>query len=190
MIRDVFASTKSGTVVLSIAPLLSLSKDQTTKLEMKAQTSKLVSIHLDEYRSKEEVNAIVASVARVPQSTASLILFASPQVLGNKYRGLLRMLIEKKMLSMVCVDEVHLFVQFGLRFRAEFLHLKRLLFLPMVVSNNQSITVTQAPILFMTATADLVMLRQLERITGYRFQESNIFWQKKQKQKQNVCWWL
>ena len=40
MIRDVFASTKSGTVVLSIAPLLSLSKDQTTKLEMKARTSK------------------------------------------------------------------------------------------------------------------------------------------------------
>jgi superfamily II DNA helicase RecQ len=122
MIWDVFTSTKSVTVVLSIASLLSLSKDQTTKLEMKARTSKLVSIHLDEYRSKEEVNAIVASVALVPQSTASLILFASPQVLENKYRGLLRMLIQKKMLSMVCVDEVHLFVQFGLRFRAEFLH--------------------------------------------------------------------
>jgi hypothetical protein len=67
-----------------LVALLSLSKDQTTKLEMKAPTSKLVSIHLDEYLSKEEVNAIVASVARVPQSTASLILFASPQVLGNK----------------------------------------------------------------------------------------------------------
>ena len=86
------------------------------------------------------------------------------------------MLIQKKMLSMVCVDKVHLFVQFGLQFHAEIFYLKRLLFSPMVVANNQSFTITQAPILFMNATADLVMLRQLECITGYRFQESNIFW--------------
>ena len=41
---------------------------------------------------------------------------------------------------------------------------------------NHSPLLKLPAILFMTATADLVMLRQLERITGYRFQESNIFW--------------
>jgi superfamily II DNA helicase RecQ len=38
------------------------------------------------------------------------------------------------MLSMVFIDEVHLMVQFGLHFRAEFLHWKALLFLPLVVA--------------------------------------------------------
>jgi superfamily II DNA helicase RecQ len=48
MIWDVFASTRPGSIVLSLSPLLSLSKDQTTKLETKTRRNKLVSIHLDE----------------------------------------------------------------------------------------------------------------------------------------------
>jgi hypothetical protein len=81
---------------------------------------------------------------------------------------------------MVCIDEVHLMVQFGLRFRAEFLHLKELLFLPLLVAppNNKppDMTYTMIPVLFMTATADSIMLRQLEDITGYSFHASNLFW--------------
>jgi superfamily II DNA helicase RecQ len=44
MIRDTFSSAKPGTIVLSLAPLLSLSKDQVTKLEIKAKTPHLVSM--------------------------------------------------------------------------------------------------------------------------------------------------
>ena len=188
MIRDVFASTRPGSIVLSLAPLLSLSKDQTTKLETKARTNKLVSIHLDEYRSDCQVASVMARIPLIPQSDASLVLFASPQVLETKYRALLKMLLEERLLSMVCVDEVHLMVQFGLRFRAEFLRLKTLLFLPLAIAssstdavNNQNRetrlpTLTSVPILFMTATADHVMLQQLERITGYCFDQSNLFW--------------
>jgi superfamily II DNA helicase RecQ len=190
MIRDVFASTKPGTVILSIAPLLSLSKDQTTKLQAKTRTHKLAFIHLDEYRSTEQVAVIIDHVCLIPKSNASLLLFASPQILGTKYLGLLKILLEKKMLSMVCVDEAHLFVQFGLHFRSEFLHLKGLLFSPLIVpppasntttplNNNPKqvpTTFTAAPVLFMTATADKIMLDQLEQITGYCFSQSNLFW--------------
>ena len=90
---------------------------------------------------------------------------------------------------MVCVDEVHLMVQFGLHFRAEFLRLKTLLFLSFLAiapssannadavnkpnSANRLPTLTTFPILFMT---DHVILQQLERITGYCFDKSNLFW--------------
>jgi superfamily II DNA helicase RecQ len=112
---------------------------------------------------------------------------ASLQVLETKYRALLKMLLEERLLCMVCVDKVHLMVQFGLCFRAEFLRLKALLFSPLTIAsssdavNNQNRatrlpTLTSVPILFMTATADHVMLHQLERITGYCFDQSNLFW--------------
>jgi superfamily II DNA helicase RecQ len=78
---------------------------------------------LDEYRSPQHVAAITNRILMHPRTSASLVLFASPQILGSQYRGLLlKLLVNNNMLSMVFIDEVHLMVQFGLHFRAEFLH--------------------------------------------------------------------
>ena len=66
--------------------------------------------------------------------------------------------------------------------------MKALLFLPLVVAppkrdhgdNNNKLPdmkYTMIPVLFMTATAYSIMLRQLEEITGYySFPASNLFW--------------
>jgi hypothetical protein len=61
MIRDTFASAKLGTIDLCLAPLLSLSNDQVMKLEIKAKTPHLVSIHLDEYSSSQHFAPITNS---------------------------------------------------------------------------------------------------------------------------------
>lgn len=101
------------------------------KLQHKKVTHKLTCIHLDEYRSPQQVAIVTGLLRELPDTDGSVVLFASPQILGTTYRCLLDILIKDNILSMVCIDEIHLFVEFGHRFRAEFLHLQRLLFRPL-----------------------------------------------------------
>ena len=64
MVRDVYASAQPDTAVLSLATLLSLSKDQTTKLMHKTLTHKLSCIHLDEYRLHKQVAAVMEDLRK------------------------------------------------------------------------------------------------------------------------------
>jgi hypothetical protein len=78
-------------------------------------------------------------------------------------------------LVLVCIDEVHLFVQFGFGFA------------PSLYASNPSCLIISAaaptltkpsfrPVLFMTATCDRDLLGQLEILTGLTFLVHNIFW--------------
>ena len=109
MIRDTFASAKPGMIVLSLAPLLSLPKDQVTKLEIKPKRPTLfLFIWMNMAPPKQHVAAITNRILMHPRTSASLILFASPQILGSQYLGLFKLLLNNNMLSMVCIDELHL----------------------------------------------------------------------------------
>ena len=81
-------------------------------------------------------------------------------------------LIRKRLLVLLAIDEIHLFVQFGLYFRSEFLQLRTLLFDRVRLPNHR----TRIPVLFMTATATAPLIRHLQLITGISFGRSNIFW--------------
>lgn len=178
-----------GKAVLSLAPtLLSLSKDQTTNLEQKTLAHKLTCIHLDEYCSPPQVRVVTELLQALSDSDASVALFASLQILGITYCCLLDMFIKEGMISMVCIDEVHRFVEFGHHFHAEFLHLQHLIFRPLhhcqqppsIASCSGVDDVpparTTVPLLFMTAAVDTILLQQIENITGYVFQPANLFW--------------
>ena len=117
-------------------------------------------------------------------------MFSSPQILVDNLlvRNLSRTLSlnhddSKKIgLTLLAIDEVHLFAQLGLYSpRDEFLQLCPLLVFDKLrvestsrQSNNSYRSMV--PILFMSATVTIFMVEQLEAMTGFSLQASNIFW--------------
>ena len=68
----------------------------------------------------------------------------------------------KKLLRLFCIDEVHLFVEFGITFRKTFIGMKEAVF-DKLKSNDDDLHV---PILFMTATFNLELKALLTQLTG------------------------
>ena len=132
-VRDVHGVVNGG-VSLTITPLLSLGADQEEKMRARAKQTEgpVVPIHLDEVRSLSDQARIVEHIKTLSRdSHATVFLFSSPQAICNKkflWKELLHWLIDNNLLSMVTVDEVHLFVHFGLTFRKEFMFLTSKLF--------------------------------------------------------------
>jgi hypothetical protein len=90
-------------------------------------------------------------------------------------------LIAKRLLSMLCIDEVPLFVQFGLTFRQEFALLQPVLFKKLRAQVSPSTELsrfhTTVPVLFMMATCIQTMVVQIEKLSGLHFhRSSSIFW--------------
>ena len=58
-------------------------------------------------------------------TNASVFLYSSPECLMKEpWKSLLIKLINNGVLKLVCVDEIHLFVIFGIIFRNSFVNLK------------------------------------------------------------------
>ena len=132
MVRDTFAASSPG-VTINIAPLLSISADQHSKFMQKRRTPQVFSLHLDAYRTTSQQRDMFVLLLRVASHHGSVstivVVFSSAQALTDNpiYRTMLRSLLNMK-LVLVCIDEVHLFVQFGLWFLSEFVRLKSVLF--------------------------------------------------------------
>jgi hypothetical protein len=179
-VRDVFSVMNAG-ISLTITPLLALGADQDEKITLKAKQSSgtVASVHLDELRSKSDQQDLVDMIKALPEdSHTTVLLFSSPQAILNKsflWLELIDWLIVNERLSMLCVDEVHLFVHFGMTFRAEFKSLTPVLFSKLRVRGSN--TRSSIPILFMTATCTKSIVDTVEKIVGFMFdKDSNIFW--------------
>ena len=74
----------------------------------------------------------------------------------------------------MAVDEIQLFVHYGLSFRHQFAMLSATLFKDLKVGKTK----TKIPVLFMTATCTVQMFEQLQTLTGLTFQKDklNVFW--------------
>ena len=124
-VRDVY-SVLSGGFSLTITALLSLGADQEEKLSLRAKhtAGTVVAVHLDEVRSLADQQTLVNRLKLLPEDGhTTVVLFLSPQAILNKkflWMELIDWLIVNNRLSLVCVDEVHLFVHFGMTFRDEF----------------------------------------------------------------------
>jgi hypothetical protein len=162
-------------VTLNIAPLLSLNADQSTKLDLRRVTDKVVPIHWDQYRQAADLVALEADILSA-SSTVSIVLFSSPQLItDNPARlTLLKKLVAKGQLNCVCIDEAHLVVEFGLYFRPEFVKLKSVLFRHLLVPGTAN--ETTCPVIFMTASATKLLVNQLTQLTGFSFTPSDVFW--------------
>jgi superfamily II DNA helicase RecQ len=170
-----------GGFSLTITPLLSLGADQEEKLTSRAKqtTGRVVSVHLDEIRALSDQQELINELKLIPpDGHTTVVLFSSPQALLNKtflWKPFLSWLIENDRLSMVCVDEVHLFVHFGLTFRTEFKQLTPILFDKLKVPGSSYRTTI--PLLFMTGTCSKTIVTMIEKITGIGFDtDTNVFW--------------
>ena len=121
LVRDIHSVMFRG-VSLSIVPLLALGADQTSNVRKKSiQTSgDVLAVHLDEIHNASDKQHLINSILALPVNTRkTIMLFSSPQKIVNDkaWMGFLKKLIQNGMLRLVCVDEVHLFVHYGMSFR-------------------------------------------------------------------------
>jgi hypothetical protein len=179
-VRDV-SSILSGGFSLTITPLLSLGADQEEKITLRAKDTggTVVAVHFDEVRSVADQQSLITSLKLIPvDGHTTVIMFSSPQAILNKtflWKQFIHWLIDNDLLSLVCVDEVHLFVHFGLTFRDEFRQLTTVLFNKLKVIG--SLQRTKIPLLFMTGTCTRHIVQSIEKIVGIRFDTTaNIFW--------------
>ena len=149
-----------GGSILVIEPILSLGADQMTKIMEASQVQgPVASFHLDEIKSAAEATLVLEAVAKLETGTAfTIFIFASPQALLKKpWDGLLKDILERDVLQLLLVDEVHLFILFGATFRPEFPNLRKVLFdlvkaSDMMVDGECVKTILKVPLVLMTAT--------------------------------------
>jgi superfamily II DNA helicase RecQ len=160
---DTFAVAQGG-VTWCISPLLALAADQETKINAGSNTT-ITAIHIDAYRSPVAQKLLRDCITSLSLSSpTTTIILSSPQAImhNSNYWSILHTLIRKRLLVLLAIDEIHLFVQFGLYFRSKFLQLRTLLFNRVRLANHR----TRLPVLFMTATATAPFIRHLQLITG------------------------
>ena len=83
-----------------------------------------------------------------------------------------RLNIHKEIFNLVTVDKAHLFLQFALCFRDNFLALKSTLFKMLI---NKEVG-TLVPVLFMTVTSTKLTIDHLTLMIGLSFTAPNCFW--------------
>jgi hypothetical protein len=178
-VRDTLGHCLCG-VVLTISPLLSLSADQVNKLRSTArqQAGSFIVRNLDEVTDMADMRLLSRQLTSFSvDSTAAVYLFSSPQAITRNeiWKKMIHVLLKKRLLRLVCVDEIHLFARFGMYFRSEFLELKDVLFSKLINTHVPKFT-TIIPVLFMTATCSLEIAKQVQLLTGLSFPKENILW--------------
>ena len=87
-------------------------------------------------------------------------------------------MIKSNTIWLICVDEVHQFVSFGLSFRYEFKQVKDVLFNKVIHSKETKTekAVLKVPVLFMTATFNQELLLNLSKLTGLSVYDPTHAW--------------
>jgi hypothetical protein len=185
--RDIHICILAG-ISLTFVPLLSLGTDQSKKMKpfSRPESGFINSINLDDYKGTHAQAALVATLSEFKADTKQTFsLFSSPQTIANSeiFQRLIVVLISKRLLRLVCCDEIHLMVRFGTSgFRKEFMALRVLVFDLLRVNqyrrSKQPVRETLIPVLFMTATCSSKQVDDLESLTGLSISHdpNSIFW--------------
>ena len=159
-------------ITLIIENTLPLGADQVSKIkECGQEYGPINGFQLDLIKKKEERDVLVKFLKGLQHNTdRTIFLFASPEALQQSvWQELMQDLTRSSILRLVCIDEVHQFVDFGLTFRYKFAKLKKTLFKHIIVNEaetSQNSAKLKVPVLFMTATFNEYLLKLLEKLTG------------------------
>ena len=167
-VMQTLATIKCG-VTIVIENTLSLSADQIMKIRSASQSYGIVQgVHLDSIKRDDQREQLKMYIKNMSEST-SIILFTSPEAIVNdKSTELFDMMIQQNIIRLICIDEVHQFVSFGLSFRYDFSKLRNKLFSKIIQTDKSSDKSQElkVPVLFMTATFNSDMLNFLKKLTG------------------------
>ena len=116
-----------GGITIIIENTLSLSSDQISKIKDHNENKNIVAFQLDEIKTDQLRKSVAASITNSIQidNTLSVFIFTSPEALIQDiwFEFFKESLLSNK-IKLLCIDEVHLFVDFGLTFRKNFMFLK------------------------------------------------------------------
>lgn len=122
-------------------------------------------------------------MASIDTGIVCYILFTSPEeLIQPTWLQLFQDMMEIDMVNLFCIDEVHLFVKYGLSFRKKFSLLQNKVFSKMIDdrNNNQNEhgngTSLKVPILCMTATFNAELLELLNKMTNFTIGTQYMFW--------------
>ena len=167
-----------GGITLIIENTLALGTDQSSKIDLIAKSSSLrniKSIHLDSIKGSKMQKTISASIIHHCKSNrnTSIIIFSSPETLLKFVWTEFLIDCEKlKLLNLICIDEIHMFVEFGCTFRPSFQLLNKNIFSKFRINDSTS----TVPFLLMTATFDKQYQSILEQMIGFKIETNNTFW--------------
>jgi superfamily II DNA helicase RecQ len=181
--RDLVARALCG-VTWTFTPLLSLSADQTSKLVVlssKSDDDHFFAYHLDEM-DENEIAALQSHLMEVSVNTRNCVsVFSSPQRIKDSKaaRALYHTVVSQGLLSMICLDELHMLLLHGLQFRVIVSEVLKDIFDPLHVKNGTPRpNELKIPVLCMTATADKTMITEwMPLVTGLSILTSkNVHW--------------
>lgn len=115
-------------------------------------------------------------------STVTIFIYTSPECLMKEpWKSVVIVLINRRVLKLVCVDEIHLFVMFGLTFRKEFTLLKASFLMHLIDKKSTSNTTNgcyylKVPLLLMTATFNRKLMSLLELMIGIKILPHKYLW--------------
>jgi superfamily II DNA helicase RecQ len=176
-VREVY-SVMCACVSLTITLLLSLWADQTQKIWQNTSTKAggpLHADHLDDFLCPQAQQLLSDQLILLLINTnTTVFIFSSPQAIvkNQVWHIMVDSVMAKRLLSRVCINEVHLFVQLGLTFHQDFALLQPVLFKKLQVnqvspSAKLSSFHTTVPVLFMTATCNQTMVEQIKNYLDF-----------------------
>ena len=118
-------------VTLVIEELLAVATNQKSKVRYASNAyGPVLAYQLDSLKNPLLVNKLQSKLLALKKtSNCTLSLYSSPEYLMRQpWRTLIISLINNGVLKLVCADEIHLYVMFGLTSRKEFIMLKDLIF--------------------------------------------------------------
>ena len=172
-------------VTLIIEATLALAADQRSKVTQARNTfGPVLAYQLDSIKKPHLITKLQNKLSSLgPHSNVTLFIYSSPECLIREpWRSVFRGLINRKVLKLVCLDEVHLFVMFGVTFRKEFTLLKESFFQHIIIQPraqddpNNTGRYLKIPLLFMTATFNSSLLEMLYKMTGVMISPPNYLW--------------
>jgi len=181
-------------VTVVIEPTLDLSSDQRSKVARARNTyGPVLAYQLDSIKNPLLIKKLKKKLDELDSnSNVTIFLYTSPEcLLRDPWNAVFIGLIERKVLQLICIDEIHMFVTFGITFRKECTLLKQLFFKHLVDqystdSPSHKFTAGDAttylglylkvPLLLMTATFNPELLRLLENIIGIQVASQNYLW--------------
>ena len=164
-------------VTIVVENTLALSSDQTSKISSLVTTGSkdIKAYQLDIFKLPHELRRLVNAILKHTSLNVctSIICFTSPETLLNPICiRFVKKLIDSNKLNLLCIDEIHLFLEFGISFRPIFQDMKTKI-IKLLHKDSKSLKV---PLLMMTATFDLVMFNMIQKMLGINIDREHVFW--------------
>ena len=167
-----------GGITIVLENTLALGTDQSSKIDIIAKSSRkrtIKSIHLDSIKGSKLQHSISKSLVKhcKGNKNTSIIIFSSPEsLLKPIWTKFVLDCAKHDILNLICIDEIHMFVEFGCTFRPCFQMLNKSIFSRLCIDSATS----SVPLLLMTATFDKQYQSILQKMIGFDIQHHNTFW--------------